>query len=239
MIFISNFSPDLFSSNLKTMETSVTSQFIILALHPEKGTKMIDNIHFRYTLIGSVLMDFLESEEISLNNKRLIPSFRKNGEIVHDMISDIIDTHGKPKRISFWIRRLSIKSRFVFKETINLLINKGIYRHERRYFLNIFPYNRYFLTQSGIRTGIIDGIRDVILYEKSATVRQSMLIGLINASRSWNILVKEKGERWMLRRKSNEFMKSDAVSSEIDQTVKEIQTAIISSIIASTAAAAS
>jgi golgi phosphoprotein 3 len=221
------------------METSVTSQFIILALHPEKGRKMIDNIHFRYTLIGSVLMDFLEGEEVSLNNKRLIPDFRRNGEIVHDMISDKIGTQGKPRRISFWIRRLSIKSRFIFKETINLLINKGIYRHERRYFLNIFPYDRYFLTERGIRTGIIDGVRDVILHEKSATGRQIMLIGLINASRSWNILVKEKGERWMLRRKCNEFMKSDAISSEIDQTIKEIQTAIISSILAASAAAAS
>jgi hypothetical protein len=239
MIFISNFMPDLFSLNFKTMETSVTSQFIVLALHPEKGRKMMDNTHFRYTLIGSVLMDLLENEEISLNNKRLIPSFRKNGEIVHDMILDKIGTQGKPKRISFWIRQLSIKSRFIFIETINLLINKGIYRHERRYFLNIFPYSRYFLTESSIRTGIIDGIRNVILHEKVATRRQIMLIGLINASRSWNILVKEKGERWMLRRKCNEFMKSDADFSEIDQTIKEIQTAIITSIIASTAAAAS
>ena len=221
------------------METSVTSQFIILALHPEKGRKMMDSIHFRYTLVGSVLMDFLENEEISLNNKRLVPSFRKNGEIVHDMIADKIGTQGKPRRISFWIRRLTAKSRFIFTETINLLINKGMYRHERLYFLNIFPYSRYFLTDRSIRTGIIDGIRNVILHEKVATKRQIMLIGLINASRSWNILVTEKGERWMLRRKCHEFMKSDSSFSEIDQTVREIQSAIISSIIASSAAAAS
>jgi hypothetical protein len=218
------------------METSVTSQFIILALHPEKGRIMIDNLHFRYSLIGSVLMDFLEREEISLNNKRVVHSFRKTGEVVHDELSEIIGKQAKPRRINFWVHRLSRKSRFVFKETINSLINKGIIRHERRLFLNIIPYNRYFLTNRELRSGIVEGMRELFFYGRSATRRQIMLIGLINASRSWRILGKEKGERWMLRRKCREFMKSDAINSETDKAIREIQTSVISSISAATAA---
>ncbi len=50
------------------MEPAVTTQFVILSLHPDKGRIMIDNIHFRYSLTGTVLMDFLDQEEISLRN---------------------------------------------------------------------------------------------------------------------------------------------------------------------------
>lgn len=179
-----------------TMETNVTSQFIILALHPEKGRVMIDSTRFRYSLIGALLMDFLDNGEISLNEKRLIPSFRKNGDLIHDMIAEKIERSSRPKRISYWVRSLSMKSRQVLRESMNTLINNGIVRHEKRYFLNIFPYNRYFITKPNIRTGIIDEIRSVLLYNKPATRKQGMLIGLIKASRSSRLLANERTEKW-------------------------------------------
>lgn len=218
------------------MEASVTTQFVILALHQENGRIMIDNLHIRYALVGSVLMDFLEKEEISLKNKRLIHTFIKTGENVHDKLSEIIERSKKPRRISYWLHRLSMKSRFIFRETTGSLINKGIIRHERRLFLNLFPYNRYFINERGVRSGIIDGIRDVLLHDKSANGRQIKLIGLITASRAWHIFVREKGERRLIRRKCQEFMKANEVNSDIDQVIREIQAAIASSITAAAVA---
>jgi hypothetical protein len=93
------------------MEASVTTQFVILTLHPDKGRIMMNNIHFRYSLIGAVLMDFLDLEEISLSNKRLVPSFRKNSDLIHDMFAEKIKRSSKPRRVSHWVRSLSGKSR--------------------------------------------------------------------------------------------------------------------------------
>ena len=219
------------------MENTVTTQFVILALHPDKGRIMINNIHFRYSLTGAVLLDFLDNGEISLSNNRLIPAFRKNGDPVHDMFAEKITKSSKPKRIGWWVRSLTRKNRFILRETVNPLINKGLLRHERRFFLNIIPYNRYFLTDRRLRTAIIDEIRDVLLHNKPATRKQSMMIGLIKASRSFQLLAKEKGERWSLRRKCNEFLQSDALSSEIDKAIREVQASIISSVTAATIAA--
>jgi hypothetical protein len=219
------------------METNVTSQFIILSLHPEKGRLMIDNTHFRYSLIGAVLMDYLDNGEISLNEKRLIPSFRKNGDQVHDTIAERIERSSRSRRISYWVRILSGKSRFVFKESVNSLVNRGILRHERRLFLNIFPYNRYFLTERNIRNGIIEEIRGVLLHNKQATRKQSMLIGLIKASRSSRLLAKENVEKKILRIKCNEFSQKDAMASEIDKAIVAVQAAITASVTAATIAA--
>jgi hypothetical protein len=222
-----------------SMDINVTTQFVILALHPDKGRIVIDNVHFRYTLTGAVLMDFLDNSEISLNNSRLVPSFRKNGDTVHDLFAEKIERSSKPRKISWWVGTLTGKSRLVFRETIKPLMNKGLLRHERRLFLNIFPYNRYFLTERSIRNIIIDEIRDILLHGKPATRKQGMLIGLIRASRSSSLLAKEKAEKNILRKKCNEFIQSDEMASEIDKAIREVQAAIVASVTAATVASSS
>jgi hypothetical protein len=225
--------------NLITMETTIAKQFVILALHPDKGRIIIENIYFRYSLTGAVLMDFLDNGEISLSNNRLVSSFRKNGDPTHDMFAEKIERSSKPRRVSYWVRSLTSKSRFVFREIVNSLINKGIVRHERRLFLNIFPYNRYFITDRSIRNRIIEEIRDILLYDKPASRKQTMLIGIIKASGSYRLLAKEKEERKILRKKCDTFMQKDVMTSEIDRAIREVQAAIIASVTAASVAASS
>ena len=207
------------------METTVTMQFVILSIHPDNGRIVIDNMHLKYSLIGAVLMDFLDRGEISITNRRLIPKFRKNGDPTHDLIAEKIEGYSSPRRISRWVKSLSGKGWDIYKETVNFLIDNGIVRHERRLFLKIFPYNRFFHTERSTRTRIIDEIRDVLLHAKPPTRQQMMLIGLINTSRSHNILVKEKGERWILRKKCKELIKGDEMVSEIEKAIQDVQAA--------------
>jgi hypothetical protein len=220
--------------NLITMETTVTSKFIILSIHPDNGKIVIDNTHLKYSLIGAVLLDYLDNYEISIINKMLVPSFRKNGELVHDMFIEKIESYSRLRRVSRWVNSLSGKGWFVFRETVNSLINKGIIRHERRLFLKFFPYNRFFHAERGVRTGIIDEIREVLLNGKPATRKQIMLIALINASRSSNLLTKEGEKRWIIRKKCKEYMKADTMPSDIIKAIKEVQKAITDSITAAT-----
>jgi hypothetical protein len=95
------------------MNQSVAEQFVILALNPEKGRITISDTYFIYTLTGALIMEYFESGEIKIENKRIIPSFRKNGEDLHDTIADRITKSSKNRRISFWIGRLSNKSRYI------------------------------------------------------------------------------------------------------------------------------
>ena len=221
------------------MEITVSTQFVILSLHPEKGRILIDNIRFRYSLTGAILMDFLDNGEITLSENKLIPRLNKNGDPVHDLFADIFEKSSKQRRISYWVQKLTRKSRFVFKETTDALINRGMLRHEKRYFLNIIPYNRYFLTDNRLRTGIIDEIREVLLNDKPATRKQGMLIGLIKASRAHGLLAKGKEENRILRKKCNDFRQNDPMASEIDKAIREVQAAIIASVTAASVAASS
>jgi hypothetical protein len=66
-----------------------------------------------------------------------------------------------------------------------------------------------------------------------------MLLGLVEASKAYKILSREKGESKLLRKKNTELLKGDMISAEISQTIKEVQAAIVASIAASVAAAGS
>jgi hypothetical protein len=72
------------------METSIINQFVILSIHPEKGRIIIQNSYYRYGLAGAVLMDFLKRGEISLENRRVKCTFRRNGEIIHDYFAEMM-----------------------------------------------------------------------------------------------------------------------------------------------------
>jgi hypothetical protein len=224
-----------FTLKLKLMESTVARQFVMLSLHPEKGRIIIYQTQFRYCLIGAYFMDLYNRGEVSLTNKRLSHSFRKNGEPLHDQIAERIERSSRPKRFSYWISRLSSKSRLIFRENIASLVSAGILRHEKRYFLNIIPYNRYFFNDQRARNEIIEGLRGVLLHGRQATDVQMMLIGLIKASDAHSILAREKGEKGTLRKKCSELMKKDELSSEVDKVIREVRAAITSAVIISTA----
>jgi hypothetical protein len=219
-----------------TMESTVTRQFVMLALHPEKGRVTIQDPHFRYSLIGAYFMDLLKNGEISMTNKRLTSSFLRNGDQLHDRVADIIERSSRPKRFSYWIRRFSQKSRLIFNETVNSLISRGILRHEKRYFLNLIPYNRYYFIDVRSRNEIIEGLRGVLLYGREATGDQMMLIALLKASSAHSIIARQKEERKILKKKCTDILQKDELSSEMNKVIIEVRAAIASSVSISLAA---
>lgn len=221
------------------MNLSIAEQFVILAINPDKGRVVINDLHFRYTLTGSLILDFLVQGEITIDNKRITPAFRKNGDLLHDMIADKMMQSKKKRKISFWIRRLTNKSRMIFRELINSLEREKILRREKKKFLNIIPYNRYWLVERGIRNKLIEDLRGILLYGKQPGKRDIMILGLVESSKAYFLLAREKGELKKLRKKNSEIIKGDLMSSEINQAIKEVQAAIILSTATGAVAASS
>jgi len=218
------------------MEFSLAKQFLILALNPEKGRVSISSIHFRYTLTGSFLMDYLDNGEISISNKRIIPSFRMNTDAVHTMIGDRISASSRNRRISYWISRLTNKSRFMMNNLTLALQQERLLTIEHKKFLGIFPYKRYWLIDKGIRSGLIETMRGILIHGKQPDMREMMLLGLIEASRSYKLLSRESGEARRMRKRNLELLKGDIISTEINQAIREVQAAVAASVMAATMA---
>jgi hypothetical protein len=220
---------------ISKMELPITTRFIILALDPEKGRIRIDNLYFRYSLCGSVLMDFFANGEIRLNEKKVIPAFRRNGVQWHDICAERIEKARNNKTIAYWVRNLVRKSRFVFSENIRQLVNLGIVRHEKRYFLNIIPYNRYFISNPSVREELIMKIRGILLDGKTAEKDLKMLIGLIRASRSFRLIADDRSERRLIKNRCKELTSADSLTNETDTIIRQVQMAVMSSVMAAAA----
>jgi len=219
------------------MEFQVTKQFILISLNPSNGRISAKKTHFRYSLSGAILMDLFLNRELSYADKRISSFLKKNGDSVHDTIAEIMAGSSGPKRVSYWISLLTRKRRVIFGEIIKTLSDIGLIQHEKKYFLNIIPINRYYVTDNGARTKIIEELRSILLFGKVSNDQQNMLIGLIKASESYRILVREPGDKRIIRRKCKEFMKTNPLATEVDKVLQEIQAAIITSIMLSVAAA--
>jgi golgi phosphoprotein 3 len=221
------------------MDIPVSKLFVILALNPEKGRIAIDSIHFRYSLTGALFMEYSDDGEFKVENKRIVPFFKNNGEVLHDMIADKIMNSGKNRRISFWISRITQKSRFILREITSSLEKDNIIRIEHKKFLNIIPYKKYWLIDSRTRSNLIEVLRGILLYGKQPGKKDFMLLGLLEASRAYSLLSRERGESKLLRKKNSEILKGDVMSAEISQVIVEVQTAIIASVAVASAAASS
>lgn len=214
------------------MDYSVAKQFLILALNPEKGRVTIDSTHFRFSLTGAILLDYIDGEELRVEEKRVIPSLRVNDDAIHIMFADKIMKSSRNRRISYWIRRLTNKSRFILTEMTKSLEKEKVIRIEHKKFLGLIPYKKYWFLNPGIRSDIIEQLRGILLYGKKPGKKEFMLISILQAAGAHKVLSKEKGETKILRQRCNELIKNDQVSSEISQTVKEINEAIAASITA-------
>lgn len=217
------------------MEASILNRFVILSIHPEKGRIIISNSYYRYGLAGAVLMDFLKRGEIFLENKRVKCSFRRNGEVIHDFFADMMEKPSGPKRVSYWLGRISMRSRKIFRETTDSLASSGIIRIEKRYFLNIIPYRRFFFTDRRARIDIAEGLRSVLLSKAAPDNDQVMLAGLLKATRSTSIIAIRKEEKQALKQACENLGKDNIMAKEIDKAIREMQAAIVSSIAVSAA----
>ena len=205
------------------MDRSIAELFTILAINPEKGRIALNDINFRFSLIGALFMEYHENGEFLIENKRVIPSFKKNGDVIHDLIAYRIMNSARNRRISFWINRFANISRLIKREILNSLANSGIIKIEQRKFLDIFPYKRYRFIDRSIRTNLIESMREILLYQKKTDKKAIMLLGLTEASRAYSLLSRERGESKILRKKSSELLKGDTISKEICQAITQQQ----------------
>jgi len=218
------------------MERSIAELFVILSINPEKGRVCLDSIHFRYSLTGAIMMDYLAGEEFRVEGKRVVPTLKINDDAIHMLFAERMMKSTRNRKISYWIGRLTNKSRFIFSEMTKSLERERIIRIEQKKFLNIFPYKRYWFANISIREKLIEEIRDILVRGKQPDNKQLMLLGVIEASRAYKLISKERGEARELRKINTSLLKSDVMTSEINQAIREVQAAIVTSVTAATMA---
>ena len=214
------------------MTNNTAEKFLILIQHPDKYRFIVSNQIKNVGLIGSILLDLANSDNLEIENGRLLIK-SKNTDLSqsHSMILEQIEKSSRIRKIKTWIARLSRKSGKIQKEVLMELELKGVIKIHRKSFLGI-KYYKTQLIDSSIRDSLINEIRGIIFDDSTISKDNALILGLIEACKMHKIIAKDKSEIKICKRKLAGIIKSDAIAQGVDKVIKEMQAAIIVAVVA-------
>jgi len=220
------------------MELNIAEKFLLMAHHPTKGRFLISGIMINYGLIGALLLELSAKGKISIRDKRVVLKSRRDENAI---LSEIISTIGqatKPKKMKYWISKLSRKSNRFRKEILQNLERKKLVRIKHKKFLGLIPYRLYYLTETKTRDKIIGELKNVIFHPKELSAEEGALLGLIEACKMYRIMTTYREELKVVKQKLKALIKDMPLAEAVDETIRLVQAAIVAGIAASTAATA-
>ncbi|MDF9796112.1 Golgi phosphoprotein 3 [Catalinimonas alkaloidigena] len=215
---------------------TLAEKFLLLIHHPEKSRYLITEQMRNTGLIGALLLDLAHEKKIRLEADSMwATSHQTNLSPVHQQILARIAAYGRPKKVKFWISKLSNKSRTYRHALLARLEKKGILSVEHKKFLFISYLNTYLLDQQK-RYTLLQDIRAVIFEKKEIRADDAALLGLIEACKMHKVICEDKSEIKYCKARLKALVQEDAIAQGVDKVIKEIQAALIAAMVATTAA---
>jgi hypothetical protein len=219
------------------MKLSTAEKFLLIGHHPEKGRFLISGFQLEYGVIGAILLDMtLENMIITENERLIVKKGVMSNDQVHSEISSLIVNARKPQKIRYWITRLARRSGKYKWLILNELTSKRVIRIENKKFLGIIPYRKSYLMESYTRMNLIQELKSSTLYHKDLNNETVVILGMIEACKMHRIITSDKDELKILRKELKEVIKESPIAGTVNETIKQVQAAIIGAVIATGAA---
>lgn len=220
------------------MKLTTIEKFLLLAQHPDKGRFVISDIHLNHSVLGLLFIKMFEEEGVSLDNNKIV--INENYEPADPILSDIIMNIRKSRRkrrLRTWILKLSGKAPKYKRTILEEMQKKGLVRIEVKKIIAFITYNRVYLENQEIRDGLIKVLRDSVLEERELTSEMLVLLAMSEACKMHRIYVSTRAELRTFRASLKKIIKENPVANDVEQSIRQVQAAIVA-IVASSAAAA-
>ncbi|GET22103.1 GOLPH3/VPS74 family protein [Prolixibacter denitrificans] len=223
------------------MELSIAEKFLLIAHHPRKARFLTSEPQLNFGLVGTFLLEMSINNQLHIENNRVfpdksvVPENPTSREIYY-----LVKGSGKNRTIRLWLRKLSRKANRYRWEVLENLKEKRLMRIERRKFLGIIPYRKSYVTDSRTRDQLLKELKKQILsrHRDTATSNEDMaVLGLIEACKLHRTLTTDRTELKKLRKALKELIKESPIAGTVQQTIRQVQAAVIGAIVASPAAA--
>lgn len=218
------------------MELTTIERFLLITHHPEKGRFVIPPMHVSYGIIGAVLLDLSLKKQLVIEDGRLVINYNKeehNDPIITDVLNLILLSK-KVRKINYWITKLSARSRKYKWIGLEQLEEKKFLRIENKKFLGLFPYRDCYLVEKELRLELIKDLKEKILYRQKLSEEDISILGLVEACKIYRVFTRDRVELKELKKRMKELKKENEIADTVSKTVMEVQSAIISGILAAT-----
>ena len=200
----------------------LSEKLFCLAVNPGKGgIIMAASSAFGMTLTGSVFIELMKKELISIEKQRVrLKNPALQSDEIHEFFLRKIRERGKDRRIRVWISYFNVRKRKIQKLFIRDLVRKNVLRTEYRRILFI-PYEKVFLMDRSLVESVVQEVEDTLIGKRIRT-EESIILAVMVAKT--NLLPRVFPER--ARRKEARRMLKQLPETEILKAVQQaIQTA--------------
>ena len=212
------------------MDLSLKEKLIIVLLDPEKGRLIMEQSRISNALTACIIFEMKEQGLIDFNrNKLQVSSFKYPQDAIHQEVLKKLSAVKREKKFNYWLMKLSWKGGHYRRAIITNLQSKQLIGTDRKYFLNIIPYTRYFFINLSLRRKLIEHLRTVVFNSATPSQEDFLLLGLISVASVNRIIYRNREEKKMMKDRIKELLSGDLVDKDILLILKRVKEAIRSS----------
>ena len=210
------------------MERSLklSEKLFCLAVNPKNGGFLLGpSSVLAMTVTGSVFVELMDKELISMNDKRVhVQSSVPQNDEIHDFFLNHLKLREKDRKLRTWISYFNMRGRKIQKHFIRVLVRKNVLRTEERRILFI-PYEEVFVSDRELVEKIRQEVENTFMGKGIAT-DQSLILALMVAKT--NLLPRIFAERAQ-RREARQFLKTlpeTPVSKAVQEAIQMMHAAV-------------
>lgn len=214
-----------------SIKLNLLEEYLLIALDDEKGKFVIDSTRLHYGFAGAVLLELALREKIEVDGETLI--LTDNAYEPEIALNKMIDELKQLKSPSLKkaLKLIADQSSDIKDYTLQHLINKGILRKEETKILWLIPSEQYPTSDMTPESKVRKRLDDVITHGSNVEAHDLMLLCLIDATDLTKEAFRDKQDYKAVRKKIKEVTSEMKISKVINNSVREIQSAIMMSII--------
>lgn len=211
------------------MELSLKEKLIIALLDPDKGRLIMEQSRISHSLAACIIFEMKEMGLIDITQNRLQSrSFKYPNDVVHREVFKKINDSKKERKLSFWLMKLSWKGGYFRRGIITDLQSKQVIGTERKYFINIIPYTRYFFINLSLWRKIIEHLRAVVFHSATPSQDDFLLLGLISVANVNRVIYRNREEKKLMKERIKELLSDTMVDKDVLLILKRVKEAISS-----------
>jgi len=208
------------------MKLTLIDQLTLLALDDHKGNFIPDSTTFSYALAGSLILELILEEKISISDDFVkVRDRSKTGDAILDEYIQEIHASSKPRKIKSWIDRFGHKANKIKEATLAKLIKDGILLKKEEKILWVFNVDKYPTSNPRPENQLRARLHNIVINRHTPDLKEVMILTLVE---SCGLEVEVFGkENAKVFKKEITHIKSDSeVSGVVDKSIKEICEAI-------------
>jgi Golgi phosphoprotein 3 len=208
--------------------SNIYEQFFILTIHEDKGIILSTaQSNLPYGLAGALLTELALRGKLQVNPRHRVEVLEasQTGDDFLDETLQEISKAEQPRKLSYWINKLSEDYKKISKRLVEKLVQEGIVSLEEKRMLWATPWPGSPEPGGSAKYWIKTRLRKLALADQEANLEDLALLNLVQ-SLDWLGLIFTQDERKLAARRLHGLLVGLAMSNPVAQTVEEIGAAI-------------